>query len=131
MPRILIVDDIPLGRDAIAKLLQKEGFETAVARNGTEALLKLKEKTPDLILLDHMMPEVDGLTFLSGIRRFPKWKKLPVMMFTATRDKTAHNQAQRLDVKDYFVKAELSAEGIIDRIKKHFATAEAPAAPAI
>ena len=59
MPRILIVDDAPLGRDAIAKLLNQEGFETAIARNGTDALIKLKDKQPDLILLDHMMPEVD------------------------------------------------------------------------
>jgi CheY-like chemotaxis protein len=123
MPRILIVDDAPLGRDAIAKLLQQEGFETAVARNGTDALIKLKDKTPDLILLDHMMPEVDGLTFLSGIRRFPKWKQLPVMMLTATRDRTAHNQAQALKLTDYIVKAELSAQQIIDKIKQHFGTA--------
>jgi CheY-like chemotaxis protein len=121
MPRILIVDDVPLGRDAIAKLLKMEGFETFVAHNGTDALIKLKEKSPDLILLDHMMPEVDGLTFLSGIRRFPKWKKLPVMMLTATRDKRAHHQAEALDVKEYIVKAEETPQGIIDRIKKHFA----------
>ena len=82
MSRILIVEDLVSGREALAKLLQKEGFEVAGARNGAEALARLKEGGIDLVLLDHMMPEVDGLTFLSGIRRFPKWKNLPVIMLT-------------------------------------------------
>ena len=122
MRRILIVDDVPLGRDAIARLLRQEGYRTTVARNGTEALLKLKEQTPDL---DNMMPEVDGLTFLSGIRRFPKWRDLPVMMLTGNRDKTAQRQAEALKVADYIVKAELTPREILQRINGYFSTAAA------
>jgi CheY-like chemotaxis protein len=121
MHRILIGDDVPLGRDALARLLQKEGYQTSVARNGADALVKIKEQTPDLILLDHMMPEVDGLTFLSGIRRFPKWRSLPVMMFTGNRDKTAQRQAEALKVTGYFVKADSSPQEILKRISNHFA----------
>src|SRR5205085_1373743 len=86
MSRILIVEDLVAGREAMAKLLQREGYDVAGARNGAEALARLKEGGIDLILLDHMMPEVDGLTFLSGIRRFPKWKNMPVIMFTGLKD---------------------------------------------
>ena len=120
MRRILIVDDVPLGRDAIARLLQQEGYETVVARNGADALVKLKEKIPDLILLDHMMPEVDGLTFLSQVRRFPKWKNLPVIMFTGNKDRTAQRQALTLKVNEYFVKADMTADQIIDKINEYF-----------
>jgi CheY-like chemotaxis protein len=123
MHRILIVDDVPLGRDAIARLLRMEGYRTTVARNGAEALVKLKEQIPDLILLDHMMPEVDGLTFLSGIRRFPKWRGLPVMMFTGNRDKTAQRQAEALKVTDYIVKAEVTPREILQRIDNYFTAA--------
>lgn len=120
MRRILIVDDVPLGRDAIARLLQQEGYETVVARNGADALVKLKERIPDLILLDHMMPEVDGLTFLSQVRRFPKWKNLPVIMFTGNKDRTAQRQALTLKVNEYLVKAEMTADQIIEKINQYF-----------
>src|ERR687889_2936017 len=99
MSRILIVDDLVSSREALGKLLQREGFEVAGARNGAEALQRLKDGGVDLILLDHMMPEVDGLTFLSGIRRFPKWKNLPVIMFTGVKDRSCHSRAQGLDVR--------------------------------
>ena len=85
-----------------------EGYQTATARNGAEGLVRLKESKPDLILLDHMMPEVDGLTFLAGIRRFPKWKNLPVIMLTGIKDKTHERKAQTLNISDYLVKSEFS-----------------------
>src|SRR6476661_9929940 len=106
MSRILIVEDLVAGREAMAKLLQREGYDVAGARNGAEALARLKEGGVDLILLDHMMPEVDGLTFLSGIRRFPKWKDLPVIMFTGLPDRANEMKAQVLGVKDYLVKTQ-------------------------
>ena len=117
--RIMIVDDMTISRNAIARLLQQEGFETVVAANGAEALAKLKANKPDLIILDHMMPEVDGLTFLSNIRRFPKYRDVPVIMLTGMKDKKAHSQAQTLGVKDYFVKAEMQPAEFIRQIKKH------------
>jgi CheY-like chemotaxis protein len=131
MHHILIVDDVPLGRDAIARLLKHEGYQTAVARNGADALVKMKEHAPDLILLDHMMPEVDGLTFLSGIRRFPKWRSIPVMMFTGNRDKSAQRQAESLKVAGYFVKAEITPHEILQRINGHFAEAGLTSQPAV
>ncbi len=106
MSRILIVDDLVSSREAMARYLQKEGHEVAGARNGAEGLVRLKQSMPDLILLDHMMPEVDGLTFLAGIRRFPKWKQLPVIMFTGVKDRSCHSRAQGLDVREFLVMGE-------------------------
>lgn len=119
MSRILIVDDAPAGREAMAKWLQREGFETATARNGAEGLVRLKESKPDLILLDHMMPEVDGLTFLAGIRRFPKWKSLPVIMLTGIKDKVHERKAQTLNVSGYLVKNEFTPRELLEGIRKH------------
>jgi CheY-like chemotaxis protein len=119
MTKILIVDDAPVGREAMAKWLQREGFETSTARNGAEGLVRLKESKPDLILLDHMMPEVDGLTFLAGIRRFPKWKNLPVIMMTGIRDKTHALKAQTLNVSEYLIKNEFTPRELLDGIRKH------------
>jgi chemosensory pili system protein ChpA (sensor histidine kinase/response regulator) len=119
MSRILIVDDAPAGREAMAKWLQKEGYETATARNGAEALARLKDSKPDLIVLDHMMPEVDGLTFLAGIRRFPKWKTLPVIMLTGIKDKQHSLKAQTLNVNEYLVKSEYNLPDLLTQIRKH------------
>ena len=118
MPKILILDDTPASREALARALRQEGYETECAHNGVEGLVRLKAKTPDLVLLDQMMPEVDGLTFLSGIRRFPKWKKLPVIMFTGLNNKANYAQAQSLGVRDYLVKADFTLPELLDRIRK-------------
>lgn len=119
MSRILIVDDLVSSREGLARLLQREGFEIAGARNGAEALARLKEGGIDLILLDHMMPEVDGLTFLSGIRRFPKWKNMPVIMFTGLKDRNHLMKAQSLGVKEYLVKPDFTPQDLINLVRKH------------
>jgi len=119
MQKILIVDDAPASREAMAKWLQNEGYETATARNGAEALVRLKDSKPDLIVLDHMMPEVDGLTFLAGIRRFPKWKTLPVIMLTGIKDKQHSLKAQTLNVNEYLVKSEYNPPDLLAQIRRH------------
>jgi len=119
MSRILIVEDLVAGREAMAKLLQREGYDVAGARNGAEALARLKEGGIDLILLDHMMPEVDGLTFLSGIRRFPKWKNMPVIMFTGLKDRNHLMKAQTMGVKEYMVKSEYTMHDLVQLVRKH------------
>lgn len=119
MRRILIVDDMLASREALARILQQRGYETVPAMNGAEALALLKKNKIDLILLDQMMPEVDGLTFLAGIRRFPKWKKLPVIMFTGVKDRSCSTRAQGLDVKEFFVKGEYDPRLLIGVIEKH------------
>jgi CheY-like chemotaxis protein len=125
MRKILIVDDAPGSREAMAKWLQREGYETSTARNGAEGLVRLKEAKPDLILLDHMMPEVDGLTFLAGIRRFPKWKNLPVIMMTGMKDNIHHRKADSLHVSAYLVKNEFTMPDLKKEIDKHIGVGNA------
>ena len=119
MSRILIVEDVRGSREQMASLLRMEGHEAVTARNGAEGLVRLKEGVPDLILLDHMMPEVDGLTFLSGLRRFPKWKNIPVIMFSALKDNQTLNKAKSLGVVEYFVKADYTIPQLLERIQSH------------
>src|SRR4051794_9205844 len=119
MRRILIVDDAPMSRNAMARLLQQEGYETALAANGAEALAKLKSLKPDLIVLDHMMPEVDGLTSLPTPRRFPRWKKTPFIMLTGMKDKTAMSQARARGVKKSLVKADERGEELVRQVNRH------------
>ena len=114
-----MVDDMLASREALARILQQAGYEPVPAMTGAEALALLKKNKVDLILLDQMMPEVDGLTFLAGIRRFPKWKHLPVIMFTGVKDRSCHSRAQGLDVKEFLVKGEYDPRELIGVIEKH------------
>ena len=80
---VLVVDDDPDMRDITARLLTKGGCEVHVAENGRVALDQLALHTPSLIVLDLMMPEVDGFDFLVALRRQPAWQAIPVVVVTA------------------------------------------------
>ncbi|MBI2504768.1 MAG: sigma-54-dependent Fis family transcriptional regulator [Candidatus Latescibacteria bacterium] len=90
--RILIVDDEPFNVDLLEQQLAEQGYHTCAASDGAGALEKLPEYQPDLVLLDWMMPGMDGLEVLQRIRAEPQWRSLPVIMLTArtsTADKVA------------------------------------------
>ena len=80
---VLVVDDDADMRDMTARLLSKSGCEVQVAENGRVALDRLALYTPTLIVLDLMMPEVDGFDFLLALRRQPAWQAIPVVVVTA------------------------------------------------
>ncbi len=86
MSLILVVDDTTLDRESVSKLLEYEGFQTVRACNGKEAYATLYRQTPDLVLLDLMMPEMDGVTFLRMVRRSPQWEHLPIIVLTGATD---------------------------------------------
>lgn len=132
MSRILIVEDMAASREAMAKLLQRQGYETDTAHNGAEGLVRLKQNKPDLVVLDQMMPEVDGLTFLAGIRRFPKWKELPVIMLTGVKDRSCYTKAQNLGVCECLSKGEYTGKALLEFVQKHLPLpAGAPPVPAL
>jgi PAS domain S-box-containing protein len=81
--RALVVDDSADARRLLAASLRQEGFETREAANGAEALERLKHFAADLILLDLLMPEMDGLAFLDALRRDARYLRLPVVVVTA------------------------------------------------
>lgn len=81
--KLLIVEDDPDTRDLFLRTAQREGWQSSAAENGLAGLEKLKDQIPDLILLDLMMPEMDGFTFLSELRQNQTWQNIPVIVVTA------------------------------------------------
>jgi len=81
--RILVVEDDHTNREMLRRMLDKEGWSVVEAANGRIALDRVAESTPDLILLDLMMPEMDGFEFISELRRHPEWHTIPVVVLTA------------------------------------------------
>lgn len=82
MPKILVVDDEPEILYLVRLMLERQGHEVVEARNGDECLEKLKNTSPDLILLDIMMPGLDGWEICRKIKREKKTKDIPVVMLT-------------------------------------------------
>ena len=131
MSTILVIDDAALARETISRLLQHEGFETLTARNGKEAWASLYHRVPDLILLDLMMPEMDGVTFLSMLRRDARWGHLPVVVLTAADDRDRLiSRAWDLGVDDLIPKHDFGFDELVARVRHHLDAAQAEAGAA-
>jgi two-component system alkaline phosphatase synthesis response regulator PhoP/two-component system response regulator VicR len=83
MPRVLVVDDEVNIVRLIQVNLERHGYQVTTANNGVQALEKIREDRPDLLVSDVMMPEMDGFELLANVRRDPSLSDLPVIMLTA------------------------------------------------
>ncbi len=130
-PRILIVDDDTDAQRIIVAHLQGKEVEIRTAANGLEALARLDESPADLILLDLMMPVMDGMTFLDAIRRDPRYQRLPVVVITAKELSAAERdrfQSEQLRVLNKSEAFEGELKRLLEDLLQH--TAPQPGAKA-
>ncbi|MCH8989916.1 MAG: GAF domain-containing protein [Chloroflexi bacterium] len=114
---VLVVDDDPSVREMVRRMLEKEGWDVAEAENGRVALDLLDDTAPSLILLDLMMPEMDGFEFIEELRRIDRWKRVPVVVVTA-KDITNEDR-QRLNgyVEKVVQKGSYSTESLMTELR--------------
>lgn len=93
--RILIVDDEFGLADIVAEILTESGYDVTIAINGALGLASAHEKAPDLIMLDVMMPIMDGPSMLAALRQDPRFEHVPVIMMTAIREALPKTQPPR------------------------------------
>jgi DNA-binding response OmpR family regulator len=101
---ILVVDDEPSILLSLEFLMQQVGYEVRTAKNGDEALLAVGEKQPDLILLDIMMPKLDGFEVCQTIRSNPEWKDIRIVILTAKGREVDQEKGLALGADDYITK---------------------------
>ena len=97
--KVLIVDDELDVRIYVRTLFETSGYSPIVTRNGTEGLQKAKELSPDLIILDVMMPEAGGVTMYRELKTDPQLKRIPVIMLTAVGEKSFSHYLKMLNIK--------------------------------
>ena len=115
---ILIVDDIPTNLDVISEALSDVGFDVAIATSGERALQQIERKMPDLILLDIMMPGIDGFETCRRLKANPRTSTIPIIFMTALADTDSKVQALDLGAVDYVTKP-FQEQEVLARVKTH------------
>jgi CheY-like chemotaxis protein len=116
MGKVLIVDDEPQACMILARLIHHLGHDAAWKTGGVDALQYMEEAPVDLVILDVMMPGMDGMEVLRRVRSDPKTSALPVVMFSAVADRNFIDEARRKGATDYWVKASFDFGQLRERI---------------
>ncbi len=101
---ILLVEDSDVLRQGLKSLLEQENYVVMTGGNGKEALNKMDDVTPDLILADILMPEMDGYELFEAVRSRPEWISIPFIFLTARRERKHILAGKRLGAEDYLLK---------------------------
>lgn len=120
--KILVVDDDPDILDATTMILESQGYQVVTARDGIEGLAVLKAENPNLMILDLMMPKMDGFAVCKELQdpRWSKYKSTPILILTSVREEASRRRYEletglELDVDDYIEKP-MSPDLLIKRV---------------
>jgi len=125
MPKkILVVDDDPDILDALTMILESQDYIVVTAQNGVEGLANLKAEMPDLMILDLLMPKMDGFRVLKELQdpRWSKYKSIPILILTSVREEASRRRYEletglELGVDDYIEKP-MPPELLLERVRK-------------
>ena len=122
--KILLVDDDPDILDAISIILEAQGYQTVTARDGIDALATLKAEKPDLMILDLLMPKMDGFAVCKELKdpRWAKYADIPILILTSVREEASRRRYEletgmELDVDDYAEKP-IAPAILLQRVEK-------------
>jgi CheY-like chemotaxis protein len=118
MQKILVVDDTTDSRVVLGRLLRLGGYQTFLADSGPSALTAIKAARPDLVVLDLMMPDMNGIEVLENLRKDPSYIDLPVILYTAIGQGELIEKAQQIGVQDVIVKGATHGASLLDRVAK-------------
>jgi CheY-like chemotaxis protein len=116
--KILVVEDDDVTQRLFKRILERNGFDVVTADNGQEGLDAAAREQPHLVLLDLMMPVLDGFGFLRGLRDSP-YAGLPVIVTSALADTQRREQAMALGACDYLVKSKFNLNDLMESIRQH------------
>lgn len=122
--KILLVDDDPDILDALTMILEARGYQVVTARDGIEGLASLKAEKPNLLILDLLMPKMDGFAVCKELKdaRWSKYRDMPILILTSVREEASRRRYEletglQLDVDDY-VEKPISPDILLERVEK-------------
>jgi CheY-like chemotaxis protein len=115
--QMLVVDDDPAARETLRRALHKEGWAISEAENGRHALEQMRISQPDIILLDLMMPEMDGFEFIEEMKKAPLWQSIPVIIVTAKDLSNADRARLNGSVQQILQKGAYSREELLQEVR--------------
>ena len=114
---ILVIEDDKFLRELIIQKLLKEGYDVSEAVDGEQGIKKIKEEKPGLVLLDLILPGIDGFEVLSQMKKEPDLSSIPVIILSNLGQKEDVERGLKLGAVDYLIKAHFTPGEIIDKIK--------------
>lgn len=120
LKRILIIEDDTFLGDVLEHKLKAEGFEVRLCRDGAEGLKDMREMVPDLVLLDIILPTMNGYEILEAKQMDSRIDKVPVIVISNSGQPVEISRALALGVKDYLVKAQLDPDEVVTKVKRFF-----------
>jgi CheY-like chemotaxis protein len=118
--RILLVEDDPFLRRACEAGLRKRGYQVIIAVDGEEALRRVRDDAPALILLDLLMPKLSGMEVLAALKQDEKTRHIPVIILTNSSTETEKKKTAALGAAGYLVKANLTLKELADQVADFF-----------
>jgi len=116
---VLVVEDDNFLIKAYEAHLAKAGFHVRTALDGVEAVESLKKVMPDIILLDLVMPRMDGFDVLEEMQKKSEWKKIPIVVLSNLGQESDRDRSLKLGAVEYIVKSDFSLQQTVDLISKH------------
>ncbi len=114
---ILVIEDDKFLRELMVRKLSIEGFKVSEAVDGEEGIKKIKKEKPDLILLDIILPGIDGFNVLSKKKKDPSIASIPVILLSNLGQKQDIEKGLKLGATDYLIKANFTPEEIVNKVK--------------
>jgi DNA-binding response OmpR family regulator len=122
--KILIVEDEPTLSSVLKARFEKEGIEIDQAKDGVEALMLLKQKKYDLVLLDIILPKMSGFEVMESLKNDPNASSIPIVIVSNLGQESDVQKGEMLGAIGYFIKAKLSIEELVSKVKEFFAENE-------
>ncbi len=116
--KILVIEDDRFLRELITQKLKREGREVREAVDGEDGMKKIEEEKPDIILLDLILPGIDGFEVLSRIKKDPKREDVPVIILSNLGQRDDVEKGLKLGADDFLIKAHFTPGEIIEKIEK-------------
>ncbi|MBU0545637.1 response regulator [Patescibacteria group bacterium] len=115
---VLLVEDDTFLIDIYKKKFEMEGFKVSISDNGEKGLADIKKKKPDIVMLDILLPKLDGFVVLEKMKADAETKNIPVILLTNLGQKDEVEKGLKLGAEDYMIKAHFKPSEIVDKVRK-------------